>query len=361
MPGDTRTMPLRRCGRSGLMLSAVGLGLGRFGPDAGRPITADDESRGFALLDRAMELGVTHWDTASGYQGSNSEGLVGRYFAARGPAVRERVILSTKWHGPHGGGRGMIRKAVERSLRLLQTDYLDLFMLHNPMWERGSYLAPLEETWGTLDDLVTRGRIHYLGISNAHTINVRDAEETLARVGKDGSRRLAAVENVYNLIRRGQVGRGMWTEWERGATESAFLSDLEGRGIGLIPFWPLADGALGGGYRRANLAAARARAKNDNFRAEYLEGPTFDAIERLGEFADRKGIPLSQLAIAWLLTKPIVASVIVGASSVEHLTSNAAAAFVSLSAEGVAAVEAIAATAETVDQFIARFFFPKKG
>ncbi len=356
MNEDIKTMPIRRCGRSGLCLSAIGLGLGRFGPPADAPITADDEDNAFRLLDRALELGVTHWDTASGYQGGNSEALVGRWFTARGNDVRDKIILSTKWAGPLGGGRGMIRKAVEGCLRRLHTDYIDMFMLHNPMWENGQYIVPIEETWGALDELASQGKIHYMGISNAHTINVRDANDALTRVGKDVSRRLAAVENVYNLIRRNQVGRGLWTDWIRGGTEDAFLSDLKNQGIGLIPFWPLADGALGGRYRKDNIAITRHQAKSDTFRAEYLEGPTFETIEKLGCFADRKGIPLSQLAIAWLLTKPIVASVIVGASSIEHLEGNAAAAFVALSPEEVAEIEQIATGVENVDDFCRRFF-----
>ena len=142
-------MPLRRCGASGLFLSAIGLGLYKINqtPDADQ------------FLDRAMELGVTHWDTAGGYFEGESERTIGKWFASRGPEKRDKVILSTKWAGPTGGGRGAIRKAVDASLRRLQTDYLDIFMLHNPMFENGQYVAPIDETWDTLSDLVSQGNL----------------------------------------------------------------------------------------------------------------------------------------------------------------------------------------------------------
>jgi len=355
---EQQAMPMRRAGKSGLYLPAIGMGLGRWGalqPGTGKFV---DEAEGFEILDRALELGVTHWDTASGYGGGKSEEIVGRYFASRGADVRDRVILSTKWAGSCGAGRGLLRKAVDGCLRRLQTDYLDIFMLHNPCADgQGGYLAPLEETWGALDDLVSQGKIHYLGLSNAHGINLRDAVEALARVGKDSSRRLAVVENCYNLLQPYQVGRGLWTDWTHGSSEPAFLRELDTLGVGLIPFWPLAAGALGGRYRQANATEWRARmASNPVFCAQYLEGRTLEAIEQLAQFAEGKGVTLAQLANAWLLTKPYVASVINGVTRLEQLEENAAAAFLSLTAEDVATLESIAATGETVDEFCARFF-----
>lgn len=351
-------MPMRRAGQSGLYLPAIGLGMTRWGAPVPGFSKFVDEAEGFAILDRALELGITHWDTASGYGGGLAERIVGNYFAARGDEVRERVILSTKWCGPQGTGRGALRKAVEGCLRRLQTEYLDIFMLHNPgMDAHGQYLAPLEETWGALDDLVSQGIIHYPGISNAHGINLRDAAAALARVGKDASRRITVVENYYNLLHPYQVGRGLWTDWARGSSEQAFFTDLERLGCGLIPFWPLSAGALSGRYRKANLAERLAAGQLDPaFRAQYLEGRTFDAIEELALVAERKGVTLAQLAIAWLLTKPQVSSVINGVTRIEQLEENAAAAHISLSTEDVAVLEQIAATAETVDEFCARYF-----
>ncbi len=351
-------MPLRRAGQSGLYLPAIGLGMTRWGAPVPGFSKFVDAAEGFAILDRALELGVTHWDTASGYGGGAAECIVGNFFAARGEDVRARVILSTKWCGTQGCGRGALRKAVEGCLRRLQTDYLDIFMLHNPGLDaRGNYLAPLEETWGALDDLVSQGKIHYPGISNAHGINLRDAAEALARVAKDPSRRLAVVENCYNLLQPYQVGRGLWTEWGCGSSEQAFFTDLDRLGCGLIPYWPLCAGALSGRYRKGNLAELLAAGKVDaTFRAQYLEGRTVEAIEQLALVAERKGVTLAQLAIAWLLSKPQVASVINGITRIEQLDENAAAAHVALSAEEVAALEQIAAGAETVDEFCARYF-----
>lgn len=350
-------MPVRRAGQTGLYLPVIGMGLGRWGSPLPGHDTFVDETQGFEILERALQLGVTHWDTASGYGDGNSERIVGSFFAARGRDVREQVFLSTKWCGPHGCGRGAVRKAVEGCLRRLQTDYLDIFMLHNPgMDAHGNYLAPLDETWGALDDLVGEGKIHYLGLSNAHGINVRDAVESLARVGKDPSRRLALVENNYSLLQRGQVGRGLWTDWRRGSSEEAFLRDLQAQGVGLIPFWPLCMGALTGRYRKHNLAELAPQVKDATFRAQFLEGRTLEAIEALAQFAAQNGVPLSQLAIAWLLSRTPVVSVINGVTSLAQLEDNAAAAQVTLTDEEVAAMEAIAATAETVDEFCARYF-----
>ena len=352
MSETEKSVPIRRCGRSGLCLSAVGLGLGGLGP-VGREITADDERAGFSLLDRALELGVTHWDTASGYTDGNSERLVGQWFAARGPDARDRVVLSTKWHSPLGGGRGPIRKAVDGCLRRLRTDYIDLFMLHNPMVEAGRYLAPLEETWGTLNDLVTRGTVLYLGISNAHGLNVHDAQAALEQTQSGASNRLVAVENHYNMLRPYVAGWGLWTDWARGSEYGEFLDALTGRGMGLIPFWPLADGALSGRYRKANRAQWQGTVR-PAFAKEYLEGPNFDVIETLGQFADAKGITLGQLAIAWLLAQEVVPSVIVGTTNPLHLERNATLA--TLSPEDLRHIDTITAQAEPLEETCHRLF-----
>jgi len=350
-----QTVPVRRCGRSGLCLSAVGLGLAGLGV-AGREIDAEDERAAFVLLDRAAELGVTHWDTASGYTGGNSERLVGRWFAARGHDARDRVILSTKWHSPLGGGRGMIRKAVDGCLRRLQTDYIDLFMLHNPMVEGGRYIAPLAETWGTLNDLVTQGKVHYLGISNAHGINVRDAQAALEQTQPGASKRLVAVENHYNMLRPYVAGWGLWTDWARGSVHREFLDLLAGQGMGLVPFWPLADGALTGRYRNANRDQWLAQLR-PMFAKEYFEGPNADVIESLAQFADAKNITLGQLGIAWLLAQNVVPSVIVGTTNIKHLETNAAAAAtLTLSPDDLQQIDTLAAQAEPLEDTCFRLF-----
>ena len=250
-------MPMRRAGQSGVYLPAIGLGMARWGAPLPGFSKFVEEAEGFAILDRALELGITHWDTASGYGGGVAERIVGNFFAARGDEVRARVLLSTKWCGAQGAGRGALRKAVDGCRRRLQTDYLDIFMLHNPGCDaQGHYLAPLEETWGTLDDLVSAGIIHYPGLSNAHGINLRDAAEALARVTRDPSRRINVVENCYNLLQPYQVGRGLCTDWAHGSSEQVFFTDLARLGCALIPYWPLCAGALSGRYRKANLATA---------------------------------------------------------------------------------------------------------
>ena len=351
-------MPLRRAGRSGLYLSAIGLGLGRWGADpSAKTSVVSNDADGFAILDRALALGVTHWDTASGYGGGESERIVGRYFAARGQHVRDQVVLTTKWWGEYGLGRGYLRKAVDGCLRRLCTDYLDIFMLHNPCQDAaGNYLAPLEETWGTLDELMTQGKIHYAAISNAHGGNLRDAAAALAAATGNPSHRIALVENNYSLLQPGQVGRGLFTQWRHGSSEAAFLHELDTLGVGLIPFWPLCDGALSGRYRKQTLAQLLPGVSDEAFRAQYLEGRTFDAIEALAVYAEKKGMTLAQLAIAWLLTKPQVTSVITGVTRLPQLEENAQAVAITFSNEELAEIDAIAAQAETVDEFCARYF-----
>lgn len=357
MSQNTRAMPLRRAGRSGLYLSALGLGTTSWGDQGDGSSVRVDSKVGHTILDRALEHGITHWDTGSEYGGGDAENIIGEYFASHGADTRNKVILSTKWMGPTGGGRGAVRKAVDGCLRRLQTDYLDIFMLHNPgMDDKGAYLAPIEETWGALDDLVTVGKIHYLGISNAHAINVRDAHEALARAAKDSSRRLALVENCYNVLHRGQVGRGLWTDWVRGSTEAAFLSDLDTLGIGLVPYWAIAQGALSGRYRKNCCPYDEKRSRSPQFAAQYLEGPTFDAIEALAQYAEAKGTTLLHLAIAWLLANKHVASVLVGVIAPEHLDQFVGAAHVEFTKDELAEIDAIAATAEDVDTFCKRYF-----
>ena len=357
MNDSATNMPLRQAGTSGLYLSAIGMGLGRWGNTSPEHATINNDREGFDLLDRALELGVTHWDTASGYAGGESEAIVGRFFSSRGSKAREAVVISTKWWSEQGLGRGGLRKAVDGCLRRLQTDYLDIFMMHNPCQnEQGEYLAPLEETWGAIDDLMTQGKILYPGISNAHGGNVRDAVAALAAVSSNASHRLTLVENNYSLLQRGQVGRGMFTQWQHGSSEAAFLHDLDSLGIGLIPFWPICAGALGGRYRQANLADILPTIKNEAFRAQFLTGRTFIAIEALACYAEEHNMTLAQLAMAWLLSKKQVASVITGVTRREQLEENAAAAKICLTDTQLSEINAIADQAETVDEFCARYF-----
>lgn len=350
-------MPLRRAGASGLYLSAVGMGLGRWGTAYADHASVSNDVDGFDLLDRALELGVTHWDTASGYGAGESEAIVGRYFSSRGAKAREAVVISTKWWSEQGLGRGGLRKAVDGCLRRLHTDYLDIFMMHNPCQdEQGNYLAPLEETWGAIDDLMTQGKILYPGISNAHGGNLHDAVAALTAVSSNASHRLTLVENNYSLLQRGQVGRGMFTQWRNGSTEEAFMHDLDTLGVGLIPFWPVCAGALTGRYRQANLADILPTIKDENFREQFLTGRTFAAIEVLACYAEEHNITLAQLAMAWLLSKKQVASVITGVTRREQLEENAGAAKINLTDAEIAEIDAIAAQAETVDEFCARYF-----
>ena len=170
-----RDMPCRRVGQSGLFLSAIGLGMWKWGDPLYDGSRIGDHD-GFAVLDRALELGVFHWDTACSYNlgSGNSERLIGRYFASRPTSFREQVVVATKVHNPvrdehqmqadftpnqMGAGRSYIRFAVDKCLERLQTDHIDLLYLHQDgLDEEGNYRVPLDETWGAFDDLVTQGR-----------------------------------------------------------------------------------------------------------------------------------------------------------------------------------------------------------
>ena len=183
MGEEFRGMPCRRVGNSGLFVSTVGLGMWKWGDPAYDGSRIGDHE-GFEVLDRALELGVFHWDTACSYNlgSGNSERLLGRYFAARPRSVREQVVMATKIHNPvraeHamqadftpnqlGASRTYIHFGVDKCLERLQTDYIDLLYLHqNGTDDDGNYRVPIEETWGAFDDLVSQGKVRYLAVSN---------------------------------------------------------------------------------------------------------------------------------------------------------------------------------------------------
>jgi aryl-alcohol dehydrogenase-like predicted oxidoreductase len=251
-------------GRSGLWVSEVGLGLWKWG-DPSYDGSRVGEHEGFKILDRALELGVFFWDTANSYNwgSGNSERLIGRYFASRGRRIREQVVLATKIANPvreeheeeadftpnqRGASRLYIRRAVEGCLRRLQTDYIDLLYVHYPVLdERGEYETPLEETWGTLDDLIFEGVVCYLGVSNYNIKQIEEAQRALRGVAKDASRRIVAVQNPYNLLERKAISK------EENISEAEFLRYIREAEIGLVPCFPLAAGMLTGKYRRENI------------------------------------------------------------------------------------------------------------
>jgi aryl-alcohol dehydrogenase-like predicted oxidoreductase len=345
-------MKCRLAGRSGLWLSEIGLGLWKWGDPS------YDESRvgdhdGFAILDRAQELGVFHWDTACSYNkgAGNSERLLGRYFASRGSRVRDRIVLATKVSNSvrpehemktaftpnqRGASRLYLRREVEACLQRLQTDRIDLLYLHSPnVDDDGQFLTPPDETWGAMDDLVSQGKVNYLGVSNHTATQIDTVRQTLANVGKDTSRRILVVQNRYNLLERARVAE------EKNGSEAAFLSFCEQNGIGIVPYFPLASGTLTGRYRRDNLANVQGRIISDGTQAMFLTDRNLRVIDALDPLAREKGISLSQLAIAWLLSRPPVVSVIAGVTRMEHLEDNAKSPQVKLSDEDLQRIDQV--------------------
>ncbi|WP_220502534.1 aldo/keto reductase [Microbispora sp. H10885] len=291
-------MTYRRLGDSGLVVSAVGLG----GNNFGRRIDLDATR---AVVDAALDAGVTLIDTADIY--GESEALLGEVLKGR----RDQVVLATKFggdvHGANGpdwgarASRRYVRLAVERSLRRLGTDWIDLYQLHFP-----DPSTPVEETLSVLTDLVREGKVRYLGSSNFAAWQVTDAD-WIARTG--GLERFVGAQNEYSLLDR--------------RVEQELVPALTHHGIGLLPYFPLANGLLTGKYRRGEQPPEGSRLAG---RPQYLTGERFDVVERLREFAERQGVTLLDVAIGGLLARPAVSSVIAGATRPEQVAANAAAA-----------------------------------
>jgi aryl-alcohol dehydrogenase-like predicted oxidoreductase len=297
---------LRRLGGSGLAVSVVGLGCNNLG----RPGTAAESPAGTrAVVDAALDVGITLFDVADAYGSprGRSEELLGQALAGK----RDGAVIATKFgmdmqggNGPDFGARGSrryISRAVESSLRRLNTDWIDLYQLHRP-----DSATPVEETLSALDDLVSAGKIRYVGHCNLAGWQVADAAWT-AQV-----KALAppvSAQNHYSLLER---------EAEREVLPACLRFD-----VGLLPYFPLANGLLTGKYRRDGEAPAGSRLAGRN---KLLTEAPWDRIEKLRAFAERRSISMATLAIGWLVAQPGVGSVIAGATLPEQVRANATAA-----------------------------------
>lgn len=334
-----REMKYRRMGHSGLWVSEIGLGLWKWG-DPSYDGSRVGEYEGFKILDRALELGVTHWDTANSYNmgSGNSERLLGRYFASRGHKARSEVGLATKVRNsvrdehemsrdfsPNevGASRRYIIQAVEDSLRRLQTEWIDVLYHHAPsLLPDGSWETPLEETWDAFDHLVSQGKVRYLAVSNRSMVQLEQESNALATVASNPSRRIVGVQNAYNLLQRSKV-----TSLGKDATisdEEAFLGYINQKQIGLVPHIPLAVGLLTGRYRKDDLdkTGRLSEQVGEAWRGEFLTERNLDLVEGLDAIAKDKKCTLAQLAIAWLLSHDVVCSVIAGVTKTEQLEDN---------------------------------------
>jgi L-glyceraldehyde 3-phosphate reductase len=296
------SMPYNRCGRSGVRLPAVSLGLWHnFGG-------VDCYETGRAIVRRAFDLGITHFDLANNYgppPGSAEESF-GRMLRDDFRRYRDELIISTKagylmWPGPYGewGSRKYLISSLDQSLRRMDLDYVDIFYSHRPDPE-----TPLEETMGALDTIVRQGKAIYAGLSNYSADQTRQACDILARLG------------TPCLIH--QPKYSMFERW----VEGGLLDVLGERGIGCIPFSPLAQGLLTDRYLHGIPDDSRAAKPHGFLQRDQVTHEQIAKAAKLKEVAQRRGQTLSQLALAWLLKDPRITTVLIGASSIAQLEQN---------------------------------------
>ena len=313
-------MEQRNLGRSGLIVSTVGLGCNNFGGRLDMPATR-------AVVHKALDLGVTFFDTADTYGNRGAaEEYLGRALAGK----RHDIVLATKFGRPmdregrlQGASRRYIMQAVEASLGRLGTDHIDLYYQHiaDPR-------TPIAETLRALDDLVRQGKVRYIACSWLSAWQVVEAQWTATHLGLD---RFVACQERYNLLER--------------ELDDALMPVLPSYGLALIPFAPLANGLLTGKYRRAEPPPAGTRmAAMPQVAERYLTQANWDKVERLAAFCASRGRTLLDLAFSWLLHRPMVASVIAGATSPEQVAANVKAADWSLSREDMDEIDRITAT-----------------
>ncbi len=294
-------MRYRSLGNSGLVVSVAGLG----GNNFGRRLDVDATR---TVVDAALDAGITLLDTAESYGAGRSEEFLGEALAGR----RDQVVLATKF-GHRGadmgygaaagakGGRGYIMRAVEQSLRRLQTDYIDLYQIHTP-----DPATPIEETLTALGDLVAQGKVRYLGHSNFAGWQLAEAAGAARELGTTG---FVSAQNHWSLLER-----GIQAEVVPGALHY---------GLGVLPYYPLANGLLTGKVRRGLPPPEGSRLAG---RPGYITGDKLDRVEKLADWAQQHGVTLLDVAVGGLAAQPGCSSVIAGATSPEQVKANAAAA-----------------------------------
>jgi aryl-alcohol dehydrogenase-like predicted oxidoreductase len=286
-------MRTRHLGEGGPEVTVVGLGTNNFGARC-------DLEQTRAVIDAALDEGITLFDTANIYGQGTSESYIGEVLEGR----RDQVLLATKFGSKMNdepdvprGSREYIHWAVEGSLQRLRTDVIDVYQMHQP-----DVSTPIEETLGALNELVVAGKVRYIGSSNYSAQQIEEAEG-VAR--ERGFARYVSAQNHYSLVVR--------------ATEDEILPTCARLGIGQLPFFPLASGLLTGKYRRGEQATEGRLAGRD------ISDEDFDRVDALQRFADERGVPLLDVAIGGLLAMPAVTSVIAGATKPEQVRANVAA------------------------------------
>jgi aryl-alcohol dehydrogenase-like predicted oxidoreductase len=310
-------MELRNLGKSGLLVSAVGLGCNNFG------IRIDlQESR--AVIHKALDLGVTLFDTADIYGNcGGSETILGQVLGDR----RKDIVLATKVGKEmdaagvmKGASRRYILSEVEASLKRLRTDYIDLYQIHAP-----DPRTPIDETLRTLDDLIRQGKVRYAGCSNFPAWQVVEALWISRQWGISS---FSSCQDEYSILVRG--------------IERELIPAMESYGLGLLPYFPLTSGLLSGKYKRNVSPAEGTRmAVWKSIAQRYATDRNWEVVERLERLAATRSRRLLELAFGWLLSKPVVASVIAGATRSEQVEQNIAAAAVRLSPEELSEIDTI--------------------
>jgi len=288
-------------GNTGVKVSVVGIGTNRFGSDK------TPQSEVNKIIDYALDLGINHLDTADAYQNGNSEIVLGNALKGKW----DRFFLATKFYHPTGVGinnRGASRyhifNAVEASLKRLQSDHIDLYYVHR--WDADT---PIEETLSTLDGLIQQGKVRYLGASNFAAWQL--AKSNLLAEFK-GWNEFAAIQSHYHMFERD--------------LEKEVIPFCQSENMALIPYFPLAGGFLTGKYQRGKPAPVGSRGESNEYVQKYMTDKNYDILEKLITFAKDHNHEMNELAIAWLVSQPQVASVISGATTLDHVNQNAVAA-----------------------------------
>lgn len=312
-------MEYRNLGTSGLQVSLVGLGCNNFGMRL-------DLEQTRAVVDRAIETGITLFDTADMYGGrGGSEEQLGRILGSR----RKDIILATKFGmdmsddgRSRGASRRYIMSAVEASLRRLKTDWIDLYQQHQP-----DPATPMDETLRALEDLVSQGKVRYIGCSNLSAWRMVESQWISRHAGLE---RYVSCQDEYNLLNR--------------TIEADLMEAMAVYGCGLLPYFPLASGLLTGKYRPGAMPAGARLTDMPAFaNRQYVTEQNFAVVAELETYAKERGHTLLELAFGWLAARPVTSSIIAGATRPEQIDANVASAGWALSADEVAEIDAITA------------------
>ncbi|NUP08950.1 MAG: aldo/keto reductase [Polyangiaceae bacterium] len=308
-------------GRSGLRVSPFCLGAMTFGEDLGWGTSVEESQR---IIDRFIELGGNFIDTANFYTKSHSEKIIGDHIG-RHPSRRDRLVIATKFSGnlypgdPNGGGSGRksIVNACDNSLRRLQTDYIDLYWLHN--WD---VHTPIDETMAALDDLVRAGKVRYIGVSDTPAWKIAEANVTARFRGWSS---FIGLQIEYSLLER--------------SVEQELVPMARELGLGITPWSPLKSGALSGKYTRQN--AGKLKADRGFFVETFLNEKTYAVVDQLEVIAKAHDSTVARVALSWLQAQPGVSSTIIGARRLDQLEDNVKALDVTLTSDELARLDAL--------------------